>query len=234
MKLLLTNDDGIAAPGLDALHTAAAALGERIVLAPAEAHSGCSHRVTTGDAIRVAGARPGWWVVHGTPADCVRLALHGLADDAGWVLAGINHGGNLGADVYHSGTVAAVREGVLHGRPGIAVSQYHKRGMTIDWDRAMRWVARLLPDLVAREWTPGTFWNINLPHLRPEEPDPEVIICPLDPSPLPLSFRSEGDLHFYNGDYHQRPRRPGSDVDVCFSGGIAVTCVALFAAPRPQ
>src|SRR5262249_41461736 len=112
MKLLLTNDDGIAAPGLDALHSAAAALGERIVLAAAEAHSGCSHRVTTGDAIRVAGARPGWWVVHGTPADCVRLALHGLADDAGWVLAGINHGGNLGADVYHSGTVAAVREGV--------------------------------------------------------------------------------------------------------------------------
>src|SRR5262249_21859518 len=136
MKLLLTNDDGIEAEGIAALASAVAAVGEPVVVAPAEAHSGCSHRVTTGGGIRVAMDPPGRWTVHGTPADCVRLALHGLAADAAWVLAGINHGGNLGADVYISGTVAAVREAVLHGKPGIALSQYHKRNLSMDWPRA--------------------------------------------------------------------------------------------------
>jgi 5'-nucleotidase len=227
MKLLLTNDDGIAAAGMEALRLAAASLGEPVIVAPAEAHSGCSHRVTTGGAIRVAMEQPGRWIVHGTPADCVRLALHGLAADITWVLAGINHGGNLGADVYHSGTVAAVREAVLHGRPGIAVSHYHKRGLAIDWERAAEWLARLLPALLAQPWIPGTFWNINLPHLGPGAGDPEVVYCPLDPCPLPLSFRCEGEMHFCDGDYHQRPRRPGCDVDVCFRGQIAITQLSL-------
>jgi hypothetical protein len=144
MKLLLTNDDGIEAPGIQALREATARLGERLVVTPADALSGCSHRVTTSQPIRVAVDRAGAWRVHGTPADCARLALHVLAPDVSWVLAGINEGGNLGADVYHSGTVAAVREAVLHGRPGIAVSHYHKRGRVIDWQRAATWVPRLL------------------------------------------------------------------------------------------
>ena len=233
MKLLLTNDDGIDAPGIQALLEAAARLGEAIVAAPAGALSGCSHRVTTNQPIRVVADGAGRWTVHGTPADCVRLALHALAADASWVLAGINQGGNLGADVYHSGTVAAVREAVLHGRPGIAVSHYHKKGMPIDWQRAAGWVARLLPELMAQPWTPGTFWNVNLPHLAAGAAgdavaQPEAVFCPLDPRPLPLSFRREGELHFYDGDYHCRPREKGCDVDVCFSGKIAVTRIALF------
>src|SRR5262245_53768028 len=128
MKLLLTNDDGIDAPGLRALLAAAQPLGEPVVVAPARAHSGCSHRVTTDGPFRVA-ARPDGFAVEGTPADCVRVALHDVAPDIAWVLSGINAGGNLGADVYHSGTVAAVREAVLHGLPGVALSQYRKRGM---------------------------------------------------------------------------------------------------------
>jgi 5'-nucleotidase len=227
MKLLLTNDDGIDAEGIAALATAAATVGDPVVIAPAEAHSGCSHRVTTGDGIRVAMNRPGRWTVYGTPADCVRLGLHGLAPDAAWVLAGINHGGNLGADVYHSGTVAAVREAVLHGKPGIAVSQYHKRNRPIDWPLAARWVARLLSELIAQPWTPGTLWSVNLPHLDPGADDPPIVYCPLDPSPLPLSFRRDGEMHFYDGNYHDRARRPGCDVDVCFSGKIAVTRLML-------
>jgi 5'-nucleotidase len=175
----------------------------------------------------VAMERPSRWIVHGTPADCVRVALHGLASDVAWVLAGINHGGNLGADVFHSGTVAAVREAVLHGTPGIAFSQYHKRNQTIDWNVAARWVAQLLPELMAKPASPGIMWNVNLPHLEPGAPEPEVVYCPLDVSPLPLSFRREGELHFYNGDYHGRPRVTGSDVDACFSGKIAVTRLVL-------
>jgi len=227
MKLLLTNDDGIDAPGLEALVEVAAALGEPVVVAPVEHLSGCSHRVTTGQPFRVASRGAGRYAVEGTPADCVRVGLHGLTPDVRWVLSGINAGGNLGADIYHSGTVAAVREAVLHGVPGIALSHYHKRGLAIDWARAAAWVLPLLRDLLAQPWTPGTFWNINLPHLEPGAPTPEAIQCVLDPGPLPLSFRLEGDLFHYNGDYHQRRRIPGSDVDVCFGGRIAVSKVTL-------
>ena len=76
----------------------------------------------------------------------------------------------------------------------------------------------------------GLFYNVNLPHLDPEQPDPEIVHCPLDPRPLPLSFRHEDDNGglFYNGDYHNRPRIPGADVDVCFRGAIAVTAIRLF------
>jgi 5'-nucleotidase len=227
MKLLLTNDDGIDAPGLRALFDAAVRLGEPVVVAPVEAHSGCSHRVTTNAPLRVGVRSPGRYAVHGTPADCVRVALHDVARDASCVLAGINQGGNLGADVHHSGTVAAVREAVLHGYRGIALSHYVKRGWAIDWERAAEWVAPLLADLLQRPWTPGTFWNINLPHLEPGAPAPEAVECRLEPGPLPLSFRREGDLLHYIGNYHERRREPGTDVDVCFRGKIALTRLSL-------
>jgi 5'-nucleotidase len=228
MKFLLTNDDGIEAPGLAALGAAAGRLGEPVVVAPLDAVSGCSHRVTTHQPLRVTQPRVGHYAVDGTPADCVRVALHGVAPDAAWVLSGINAGGNLGADVWHSGTVAAVREAVLHGWPGVALSHYHRKGRPIDWKRASAWVLPVLRDLLARPPERGTFWNVNLPHLEPGAPDPEVVFCRLDPTPLPLSFRREGDLYHYDGDYHARGREKGTDVDVCFAGRIAVSRIALF------
>lgn len=135
MKLLLTNDDGIDAPGLEALLDAARGVGEAVVVAPAGPQSGVSHAVTTDTAVRVAERNSGRFAVSGTPADCVRVGLHRLCPDAAWVLSGINHGGNLGADVYYSGTVAAVREAVLHGWPSVALSHYRRRGMEFDWPR---------------------------------------------------------------------------------------------------
>jgi 5'-nucleotidase len=228
MKLLLTNDDGIDAPGLEALFQAASALGEPVVVAPAEHLSGCSHQVTTGRPIRAARLGPSRFAVHGTPADCVRVGLHGLAPGAGWVLSGINEGGNLGADIHHSGTVAAVREAALHGLPGVAVSHYRKKGQAIDWGQAVAWAVPVLRDLLAQPTAPGTFWNVNLPHLEPGEAPPEVVYCEVDPAPLPLSYRLEGELFHYDGDYHQRRRAPGRDVDVCFGGKIAVSRVVLF------
>jgi 5'-nucleotidase len=228
MKLLLTNDDGIDAAGLAALLDAARGVGDPVLVAPAGPQSGVSHAVTTGTAVRFEERGPGRFAVSGTPADCVRVGLHRLCPDAAWVLSGINHGGNLGADVYYSGTVAAVREAVLHGWPGVAVSHYRKRGMQFDWLRAAGWVARVLADLLARPPVPGAFYNVNLPHLGPADPDPEVVFCPLDPHPLPLSYRHEedGGMH-YDGDYHARNRTAGADVDVCFGGRIAVTLLKL-------
>ena len=228
MKFLITNDDGIAAPGIQALWDAAARIGEPVMVAPAEAVSGCSHRVTTDGPIRIRLQELSRFAIDGTPADCVRVGLHRLVPDAKWVLSGINAGGNLGHDVYLSGTVAAVREAVLHGWPGIAVSQYRRKGVMSDWKRSARWIVPLLRELTSQPWQPGTFWNINLPHLDADAPDPEVVFCRLDPAPLPLSFREQDGLLHYNGDYHERRRESGADVDVCFSGKIAVTKLSLF------
>jgi 5'/3'-nucleotidase len=225
MKLLLTNDDGIEAAGLQALLDAARAVGEPVVVAPAGPQSGCSHTVTSTVRVEPRGDRR--YAVHGTPADCVRVGLHRLVPDAKVILSGINHGGNLGADVYYSGTVAAVREGVLHGWPGVAVSQYKKKHLDYDWPRASRWAARVLAELLARPLDPGAFWSVNLPHLMPDDPDPELVYCPLDPHPLPLSYRHEEGMHYYDGDYHTRQRTKGADVDVCFGGRIAITKVRL-------
>jgi 5'-nucleotidase len=229
MKFLLSNDDGIDAPGLAALLTAARGLGEPVVVAPSGPQSGVSHAVTYEGVLRVEARGENRFAVFGTPADCARAGLHRLVPEAKWVLSGVNQGGNLGADVYYSGTVAAVREAVLHGWPGVAISQYHKRNMELEWERTARWTARVLAELLPRPIEAGLFYNVNLPHLAPEEPDPEIIFCPLDPHPLPLSYRHEenGEWH-YNGDYHARARTPGADVDVCFRGSIAVTEIRLF------
>lgn len=227
MRFLLTNDDGIDAEGLAALAVAAEPLGTVTVIAPARNWSVCGHRVTTDQPLRTVASSEGRWAVEGTPADCVRLAYTHLAPDFTWVLAGLNHGGNVGADVYHSGTVAAVREGALLGRPGVAFSHYRKRGLEIDWPRASRWMRRTLEDLLGRPCARGSFWNVNLPHLRPDEPDPKIVFCPLDPNPLPVAFRCEGDLYHYEGNYHARSRDEGCDVAVCFGGDIAVSLLEL-------
>jgi 5'-nucleotidase len=223
MKLLLTNDDGIDAPGLAALAEVAATHGRLTWVAPHTHLSGCGHRVTTDGPIRLMQKGADRWAIDGTPADCVRVALAKVAPDIEWVLSGLNHGGNLGADVYHSGTVAAVREAAMHGRPAIAFSQYRKRGQEIDWERARRWMAQVLTEILAQPLTPGLYWNVNLPSLTPDDPEPRVVHCALEIGPLPLSFRELDECLHYNGNYHERPRIAGSDVDVCFAGNIAVT-----------
>lgn len=227
MKFLLSNDDGIDAPGLAALHEAARTIGETVTVAPIAAHSGCSHRVTAGQAIRIERRATDAFAVDGTPADCIRIGLFEIAGAVDWVLAGVNSGGNLGVDVFYSGTVAAVREGVLHGRKGIAFSHYIKRGMQVDWRRTALWTARVLETLLKEPLQPCQFWNVNFPHLATDTPDPSIVICPLETGPLPLHFRTEGEHRHYAGDYHKRVRVTGSDVDVCFGGNIAVTKLGL-------
>ena len=224
MKFLLTNDDGIDAEGLAALAEAAAPLGTIVCVAPDSHHSGCGHRVTTDRPLRLRPLGDNRWSLDGTPADCVRVTLAHVAPDVDWVLSGVNHGGNLGVDVFHSGTVAAVREAALHGKPGIALSHYRRRGAEgTDWLRVATWACRVLKQLLDRPVERGTFWNVNLPHPLASDVQPRIIFCPLEAGPLPLCFRTEGDLLHYSGNYHERHRQPGTDVDVCFSGQIAVS-----------
>jgi len=228
MKFLVTNDDGIDAAGLAALITAAEKIGDPVIVAPANPQSGVSHAVTWREGVKIEQRSEKRFAVHGTPADCTRLGLLRVVPDAKWVLSGINHGSNLGADMYYSGTVAAVREAVLHGWPGIAVSHYYKAGSEYDWDRAATWVGPILNELLARPIEPGLFYNVNLPHLAANARDPEVVWCELDPNPLPLNYRHEEESGLYfAGDYRLRERTRGADVDICFSGSIAVTPVHL-------
>lgn len=227
MRFLLTNDDGIDAPGLAALAEAVAPLGEALTVAPSGPCSSCGHQVTTTRTLRLHGHGEGRHSVDGWPADCVRVAVAGLREPFDWVISGVNAGGNLGADVYVSGTVAAVREGVLLGKPGVAVSHYKKRHLDFDWPRAAAWVRRVLAELLSRPCPPGAYWNVNLPHLRPEDAEPEVSYCPLDSRPLSVAYRREGDEFVYAGDYHGRPRDAGADVEACFGGRIAVSLLRL-------
>jgi 5'-nucleotidase len=234
MTIILTNDDGIDAPGIRALQQAITR--EHIIVAPKDHLSGCGHQVTTKKPIQVQSRSQREYAVDGTPADCTRIAIAALsnrdrhpqiAQDVKWVLSGINAGGNLGVDVYISGTVAAVREAAIHGIPGIAISQWIKKPLVIDWEIATKWTTKVLAELFNRPLPPRSFWNVNLPHLESGQPEPEIVFCQPSTDPLPVSYVINEDLHYYQGEYSKRDRTPGTDVDVCFSGHIAVTLIQL-------
>ena len=135
MLLILTNDDGIEAPGLAALTASVAAMGQPLVVAPAEPQSGIGHRVTVRSALTLYQENSDRYRVEGTPADCARVALKLVAPNADWLIAGINPGANLGSDIYNSGTVAAAREAAILGYRAIAVSQYIAPDVTVDWPK---------------------------------------------------------------------------------------------------
>ena len=225
MTLILTNDDGIDAPGIRALFKAVN--GKGVIVAPVDHLSGCGHQVTTTRPIHVQRRSDFEYAIAGTPADCIRLAITHLCQDVKFVVSGINAGGNMGVDAYISGTVAAVREAAIHRIPGIAVSHYRQGKRNVDWDVAARWTSGVITTLINRPTEPGTFWNVNLPHLEPGDPDPAVVFCQPSTEPLPVNYRIEGEDFYYVGEYALRDRTPGTDVDVCFSGHIAVTQLRL-------
>lgn len=223
MKLVLTNDDGIDAPGLEALFQASAGLGERIVVAPKTQQSGVGHRMTTREPIQLAEEGPGRFSLGGTPADCSRVALTQIGRDTDWLLAGINRGGNLGCDFFPSGTIAAAREAALLGYRAMAVSQYVASDREVNWEATARRAAMAIRYLLEHSTEDRCYWSINLPHPQDDLADCEIVFCPLDPSPMDVRFRVDGSYVHYEGVYDDRPRRAGHDVDVCFSGHIAVT-----------
>ena len=175
MRILLTNDDGINARGLDLLESVARSLSDDIwVVAPTEEQSGAGHSLTLTQPIRIRRHDNRRFSVTGTPTDAVMMALaHIMKDERpDLILSGINRGANLGEDVTYSGTVSAAMEGALAGVRSIALSQsYSREGMgdTVPFAAAEAWAERVLRPLAVMDMHPGTLLNVNFPALPPEK-----------------------------------------------------------------
>lgn len=226
MKFLLTNDDGIDAVGLSLLGDVCAELGEVTVVAPTEEQSGVGHRVITRAPLVLESRPERRYALAGTPADCTRVALRALSVAPDWVLSGLNHGGNLGVDIHMSGTVAGAREGAILGCQAIAISQVLNVKHPVDPEHMRRTTARVIRELVARPLPPGQLYNVNLP-FAPESSEPELVMCGPDPSPHDVRYREIDTGFHYAGVFLNRPRKPGLDVDVVFSGKIAVSVLTI-------
>ena len=227
-KIVITNDDGIDAPGLEALARCVRRLGDAVIVAPRHPQSGIAHRVTTRDPIRIKQLEPNRYSIDGTPADCTRIALKVIAPDVDWLISGINPGANLGSDVYNSGTVAAAREAAILGYRAIAVSQYIAKDQKVDWSITAYHAGPVLQMLVSRDLTQGHYWNVNLPHPIRKNSELAYEFCELDTHPHNYVYHQNGNELTYKGTIHERPRDPGKVVAVCFDEGrIAITRLAV-------
>lgn len=241
----MTNDDGIDAPGLRALRAAVEQIlldlvTDIFVVAPDCQRSECGHGVSSGKPLRVVETGADAWSTSGTPVDCVRFALAHICPDANLVFSGINAGANLGADLMISGTFAAAREAFHRGLPSIAISHYRHPSVPATWEHAPAWLAGPVGELVDQvQRGDHSIWNINLPAIEPATTDgkpPTWVYCPVDNVPIPLRYvpaKVAGEIdvesaHSYHveSDFHNRPRTPGSDMDVCFGGRISVSRAA--------
>ncbi|NKN34501.1 5'/3'-nucleotidase SurE [Marichromatium bheemlicum] len=164
MKILVSNDDGYQSPGLVALAEGLRALGTVDVVAPERDRSGASNSLTLDVPLRVRRRPNGYLSVDGTPTDCVHLALTGLPEiEPDIVVAGINHGPNLGDDVIYSGTVAAATEGRFLGLPAIAISSAVHTPHHLD--TGVRVAIELVARLRERPLEPNLILNVNVPDL---------------------------------------------------------------------
>lgn len=164
MKILISNDDGVHAPGLAHLADALGKLGDITVVAPDRNRSGVSNSLTLDQPLRVVTAINGFYSVNGTPTDCVHLAVTGLLKDVpDIVVSGINEGSNLSDDVLYSGTVAAATEGRFLGLPSVAISLAGPR--CEHYDTAAK-IARLLVERLREQpLTYDTILNVNVPDM---------------------------------------------------------------------
>jgi 5'-nucleotidase len=242
MQVLLTNDDGIEADGLQALRRALASLPgvELAVIAPDGNRSAFARMITT--------RRPLWvqevpfedgtsgFATDGTPVDCVRLAKLGLIEgfDAEIVVAGINHGSNLGDDITYSGTVAAALEALVLGIPGIAVSQQSnaremdfRLGSRFAFERAADFVARVVGQLHEVPLPAGTLLNINVPAGEPHGVQVTRLGKRIYRDELKLDAEDEdgGRRYWIYGADPGFHDEPGTDLAAVHAGHIAVTPV---------
>lgn len=166
MLILVTNDDGIEAPGLAALALALAPLGRVVVLAPSQERSAQSHALTMHEPLRVQGFGPDRYSCTGQPADCVYLGVHHICPERPrLVVSGVNRGSNLGDDVHYSGTVGAAEEAALMGIPSLAVSLHTEaaRAPEHHYDTAAQLARRVAVQLLANPLPPRVFLNLNVP-----------------------------------------------------------------------
>jgi 5'-nucleotidase len=247
VRVLLTNDDGIDAEGLQRLRRELLATPgvELAVVAPDGNRSAIGRGITTRRALAVERIEFGdgthGFATDGTPVDCVRLAVLGLVAE-GWmpevVVAGINHGANLGDDVTYSGTVAAALEGLLLGLPAIAVSQQSESremdfrfGSDFVFDAAARFTARVIEELEQVPLPPSTMLNVNVPAGTPHG----VQVARLGKRIYRDRLQpGEGDdpqtgkrTYFIYGEEPGYEDEPGTDLVAVASGHVAVTPVHL-------
>lgn len=166
MKILISNDDGYQAPGIEALHDALKAIADVEVVAPEHNNSAKSNALTLHSPLYVQRAANGFRYVNGTPADCVHIALTGLLGyRPDLVVSGINNGANMGDDTIYSGTVGAAMEGYLFGIPSIAFSQVDKGWGEID--SAARKAREIVEQMLLQKLVGESPWllNINIPNM---------------------------------------------------------------------
>src|SRR5262249_7132322 len=172
MRILLTNDDGVYAPGLRAMRKELQKLGEVIVVAPATEQSAVGHSITLLTPLLVQEVLDDQdqfmgWAVEGRPADCVKLALlELLPEPPDLVVSGLNAGSNAGINVLYSGTVAAAIEGAFFRQTSIAVSLEYTKVKPLDFSRAAAIARQIIEQIVARKPEGGALFNVNIPSLE--------------------------------------------------------------------
>ncbi|MDR3592368.1 MAG: 5'/3'-nucleotidase SurE [Negativicutes bacterium] len=231
MRILLTNDDGINAPGIQALWQELSAIGEITVVAPDSERSATSQAITVHHPIRVdefciENPPICAWRVGGTPTDCVKIAVEALMKDKpDVVVSGINQGPNMGTDVLYSGTVSAAIEGALHGIPAIAVSLTNWQAA--DFGPAARFARKLVLTMAERSLPPNTLLNVNVPSL-PAEQLKGVAITKLGVTEYENTFERRLDprgrtYYWMGGSLVDSRNEEGTDVEVVKQGKISVT-----------
>ena len=234
--ILISNDDGVRAPGIVALAGALAEVGEVIVAAPDRERSAAAHSISLDRPLRAEQVAANTWAVDGTPVDCVYLALHHLVPrKPDLCLSGINNGYNLGSDVFYSGTVGAAIEGALRGVPSLAISL--ERQSPQDFSHAAAFATALVRDLVARgpqAIDDDTLLNVNLPAgpvrgLRPTRLGHRIY---RDQVSVRQDLRGK-DYFWIGGPEIKGPDLPGSDCTAIAEGLVSVTALGLDLTHRP-
>jgi 5'-nucleotidase len=230
VKILLSNDDGIFAPGLMAMYAALAPRHHVDVVAPESVQSGGSHAITIRHpvmwrSVNVNGSFHGV-SVSGTPADCVKVALHALlADKPDLIVSGINMGLNTGIHVLYSGTVAAAIEGAIFGYPAVAVSLQMYRDM--DFDQAAIIAAKLIEHLMESGLKGGQVVNINIPEIKPGWPrGVRVVPQSCQPTVERIERRKDpngGEYYWLSGDFGEIDDQAETDLKATREGYVCVT-----------
>jgi 5'-nucleotidase len=178
-RILITNDDGIFAPGIKVLEAIARSLSKDVwVVAPETEQSAASHSLTLRRPLRIRRVTPRRFAVDGTPTDCVLLAINHIlkARKPTLCLSGVNRGANLGEDVTYSGTIAAAMEATLLGVPSVALSQVYTDRANVPWDTGRAHAAAVLRKLVKVEWPRSVLMNVNFPDCAPDSVKGSVVV----------------------------------------------------------
>jgi 5'-nucleotidase len=234
-RLLLSNDDGIGAPGLAALERIAAQINpDYWVVAPETEQSGAGHSLSLHAPVRVRKIAEKRYAVSGTPTDCVLLALKEIIQARGaieLVLSGVNRGSNVGDDITYSGTCAAAMEATNLEVPAIALSQLYDEKSEPNWHVAEHFAPELIRKLIAVGWPKGVFINLNFPACEVAQVK-GVRVCAQGKRIVNVNLTGRVDpkgrpYYWLGGERDNTADKPGVDVDLLHQGYITVTPISM-------